>query len=179
MRVVAGTAARTKLVGGSSRSIRPTTDAMRETLFNILGAQVLDTRFLDLCAGVGAVGIEALSRGARFATFVDQNGRAVRTIAQNLQRTGFEEQGEVFCSDVRRVLPRLDRERDPYHLVFLDPPYVFPSLVAVVERLIVDRLCLAEDALIIVQHHRKSELPTIHPPRRQRQFGDSVLSFYR
>lgn len=123
MRVIAGSARRRNLVCPSGNQTRPTTDRIKETLFNILQQDIPDCRFLDLFSGSGGIGIEALSRGAREAVFVEKDREAVSCIKKNIKNTGFESKARVMAMDVMQALRRLEQLRLPFHLVFLDPPY--------------------------------------------------------
>jgi 16S rRNA (guanine966-N2)-methyltransferase len=123
MRVIAGSA-RGVVLGAVPPGTRPLSDRAREGLFSSLGPQVEDARWADLFAGTGAVGIEALSRGAASCMFVDRNPRAVRAIRDNLARAGVADRGRVVRTD---VLAAVRRERGPFDLVFLDPPYRHPA----------------------------------------------------
>lgn len=122
MRVIGGTAKGARL-GRVPAGTRPLSDRAREGLFSSLGDRVVDARCADLFAGTGAVGIESLSRGAAVCAFVDSSPGAVRTIRENLARTGLGQRAQVLRSDVRRFL---ERPGDPLDLAFLDPPYRFP-----------------------------------------------------
>lgn len=137
MRVIAGSARRRNLVCPSGNRTRPTTDRIKETLFNILQQEVPDCRFLDLFSGSGGIGIEALSRGAREAVFVERDREAVSCIKTNIKNTSFEDRSRVMAMDVMQALRRLEQTGTPFDLVFLDPPYekgleeqVFPFLLA-------------------------------------------------
>jgi 16S rRNA (guanine966-N2)-methyltransferase len=122
MRVIGGSARGTRL-GRVPAGTRPLSDRAREGLFSSLGDRVADARCADLFAGTGAVGIEALSRGAARCAFVDSSAASIRTMRENLARTRLEDRAEVHRADVRRYL---DRPGDPLDLAFLDPPYRFP-----------------------------------------------------
>ena len=113
MRVIAGIARRRNLVCPSGDGTRPTTDRIKETLFNILQSDLYDIRFLDLFSGSGGIGIEALSRGAKEAVFVENGKEAVSCIKQNLKATGFLDQ----------ALRRLETLNRPFDIIFMDPPY--------------------------------------------------------
>jgi len=123
MRVIAGSARRRNLVCPSGNRTRPTTDRIKETLFNILQQEVPGCRFLDLFSGSGGIGIEALSRGAREAVFVERDREAVSCIKTNIKNTGFEDRTRVMAMDVLQALRRLEQLGTPFDLVFLDPPY--------------------------------------------------------
>jgi pantetheine-phosphate adenylyltransferase/16S rRNA (guanine(966)-N(2))-methyltransferase RsmD len=122
LRVIAGSAGGTRLAP-VPRGVRPTPDRVRESLFNALGQFFEGGRVLDLYAGTGALGIEALSRGSRLAVFVERDRRARAVIHENLRRTGFVERAEVLGADVEAVLGRLAGRGDRFDLIFADPPY--------------------------------------------------------
>ena len=123
MRVIAGKARRIPLITPPGNDTRPTTDRIKETLFNILQDDLYDCRFLDLFAGSGGIGIEALSRGAAKATFVENDRKAVQCIKSNLEKTGLAQQADVRTTDVTVAIAALGREGDPYDIIFADPPY--------------------------------------------------------
>ena len=123
MRVIAGTARRTVLVTPEGAGTRPTTDRIKETLFNILAPTLADASFLDLFAGSGGIGIEALSRGAREAVFADRDSEAIRCIRENLERTKLSDRAQVYPQDALSVLRRLESRHAAFDFIFLDPPY--------------------------------------------------------
>lgn len=122
MRVIAGTARRLQLKTIEGLETRPTTDRIKETLFNMLQPHLYDCRFLDLFAGSGAIGIEALSRGAREAVFVEQNNRAAACIRENLEHTRLADKAQVLQTDVLSAIGRL-KGLEPFDYIFMDPPY--------------------------------------------------------
>ena len=154
-------------------AVRPTSDRLRETLFNIIAPRIDDVRFLDLCAGSGAVGIEALSRGARHATFVDRSRRSCQLIESNVQLCRIpEEQFEIYQMTAEDYL-RQSKDY-PWDIVFFDPPYQEDYLQTL-------DLLGNYGGLLIVEHHHKNTLPeTIGTLVRTRilKQGDSSLSFY-
>ncbi|MBR1866531.1 MAG: 16S rRNA (guanine(966)-N(2))-methyltransferase RsmD [Lachnospiraceae bacterium] len=122
MRVIAGKARRLQLKTPQGRNTRPTTDRIKETLFNMLQDEIVDIHFLDLFSGSGAIGIEALSRGAEWACFVEQDRTAADIIRQNLIHTGLDGQAEIYpCTALSAVRQLQDKMR--FHVVFMDPPY--------------------------------------------------------
>jgi 16S rRNA (guanine966-N2)-methyltransferase len=123
MRVIAGKARRLQLCTVPGMDVRPTTDKIKETLFNILMADIPGCRFLDLFAGSGAIGIEALSRGADHAVFVDKNKAAVSCIKANLKHTGFESASRICAMDFLSAIATLSLEKKPFDIIFIDPPY--------------------------------------------------------
>jgi 16S rRNA (guanine966-N2)-methyltransferase len=122
VRIIAGTARGTRLAP-APKGVRPTSDRVRESVFNSLGQFFDGGNVLDLYAGTGALGIEALSRGSQRAVFVERDGRALAAIRENLQRTGFTDRAEVVRGDVGRVLDRMLTEGRVFNLIFADPPY--------------------------------------------------------
>ena len=123
MRVIAGSARRLLLKTPSGTHTRPTTDRIKETLFNILQPLIPGCSFLDLFAGSGGIGIEALSRGAGSAVFVENNREALLCIRENLEHTRFTDRAKVFSCDVLAAIGRLGTEKEQFDVIFLDPPY--------------------------------------------------------
>lgn len=123
MRVIAGKARRIQLNTIKGNDTRPTTDRIKETLFNMINPILYDINFLDLFSGSGAISIEALSRGAKKATLVEKNRLAVQCIQSNLEKTHLAEQAVVLCDDVFLALKRLDSKGEVFDIIFLDPPY--------------------------------------------------------
>ena len=122
MRVIAGSARSLPLKTVEGNGTRPTTDRIKETLFNMIGPGLADCRFLDLFAGSGGIGIEALSRGAREAVFVENDKRACSCIRENLSFTKLDKRGRLLGMDVLQALVRL-KEEEPFDIIFMDPPY--------------------------------------------------------
>jgi len=174
MRVIAGTARGQPLVVPRDRGTRPITDRVKETLFAILGERVPDARVLDLYAGSGAIGIEALSRGATSATFVEQARPALAVLRTNLERTRMADRATVQPLDVGRFLAGTDD--GPWDLVFLDPPYEVRDIVAPLRAVAPH---LAPDAMVVIKHFWRTDLPAVDglDPVRQRRFGETMLSF--
>jgi len=178
MRVIAGEAKgrRLKMVPGSST--RPVGGRVKEALFGILGEWVVDALFLDLYAGTGSVGIEALSRGARAAVFVDQGRRAIATIKDNLAHTGLDDRARVVRADVFAFMKRGDLE--PFDLIYVAPPQ-YKGLWAKTLRALDGSSLLAPDGLVVAQIHPKEyqalRLETLSLTE-QRRYGSTVLCFY-
>ena len=123
MRVIAGKAKRISLAAPPGMDTRPTTDRIKETLFNMLQSSLADSLFFDLYAGSGAIGIEALSRGAKQAVFVEQNRTAIRCIKENLEHTRLAEEAVVCQAEVLEGIRRLEQDGLVFDIIFLDPPY--------------------------------------------------------
>ena len=180
LRVIAGTAKgrRLKLVPGDST--RPIMDRVKESLFNIIGRNILDAAFLDLFAGTGSLGIEALSRGCDRVVFVDRSRASVHTIKDNLQKTGFIERSEVHREDVRSALRKLVRREIRFRLVFLDPPYRENLLMPVLEKIAAAPL-LGEGGVVVAEHDFRHPPPdrvaTLRAYRRM-TFGEAAITLY-
>lgn len=156
MRVIAGKARRTQLKTVEGLSTRPTTDRIKETLFNMIQNQLYDVRFLDIFAGSGAIGIEALSRGAKSAVFVENNKSAVDCITANLKTCHFTEQGQLVKMDYIDALRELDRRGQQFDIVFMDPPYGHEYEKRVLE--VLDNLSIiSADTLIIVEANLETD----------------------
>lgn len=181
MRIISGAYRGRVLRSPSDNKTRPTSDRLRETLFNILAPQITeDTRFLDLCAGTGAIGIEALSRGAGFVTFVDKSRRACGLIEENLDLLGVpEDETEIICLSAENFVGR--RREENWDIIFFDPPYHENYGIVIYEIGEEGKNLLAEDGLLIAEHHCKNNLPDgIGTLRRWRLLkqGETCLSFY-
>jgi len=174
MRVVAGTARGRPLVAPRGTATRPISDRVKETLFAILGERVPDARVLDLYAGSGAVGIEALSRGAAHCDFVEHDRRALAAIRENLERAGVGDRGSVHGQDVMRYLAGPSGDR--FDLAIVDPPYAERAILAPLERLIGR---LAPGAMVVVKHHWRTPIPRPNglAAWRERRFGETTLTF--
>lgn len=149
MRVIAGSAKRLQLKTLDGMDTRPTTDRIKETLFNMLSPYLYDCIFLDLFAGSGGIGIEALSRGAMEAVFVEKNPKAMTYIRENLKYTRLERKALTISSDVMTALYRLEGEKQ-FDFIFMDPPYNQQLERKVLEYLAGSQL-LADEGVIIVE----------------------------
>jgi 16S rRNA (guanine966-N2)-methyltransferase len=181
VRVIAGKYRSRKLKGPGNLRLRPTSDRLRETLFNILGPSVEESLFVDLYAGTGAIGIEAISRGARETFLIEAHAAAARLARQNLESLGITA-AAVIETDAVRGLEKLIALRLVADFIFLDPPYEkTDEHLRVLEFLDASRL-MAPRGLVIVEHHKRTELPErfsrIERMRLLEQ-GDASLSFYR
>lgn len=186
MRVIAGHYRGRNLKNPPDLRTRPTSDRLRETLFNVLAPRIDETtRFLDLCAGTGAIGIEALSRGADFAVFVDKSRKSCGLIEANLDLLSIpEDQTEVVLADAEEFLRRAEKnglEENAFDIVYFDPPYSSDYRFVLDQLAVTDEKILRQDGILVVEHHHKNELPDlIWNLRRWRilKQGDSSLSFY-
>jgi 16S rRNA (guanine(966)-N(2))-methyltransferase RsmD len=180
LRIIAGKYRGRNLKSPPDGKTRPTSDRLRETLFNILSPRIgEETRFLDLCAGSGAVGIEALSRGVRHAAFVDISRKNCALIEENLDHLGVpEERTEVFQSDAEKFL---SRSAETFDIVYYDPPYAEDYQDVLRKFGDADSKLLSESGVVIAEHHAKQTLPDLVGELRRWRLlkqGDSCLSFY-
>jgi 16S rRNA (guanine(966)-N(2))-methyltransferase RsmD len=173
MRVIAGSARGVPLVAPRGTATRPITDRVKETLFAILGERVPDARVLDLYAGSGAIGIEALSRGAGHVDFVERDRSALAALRTNLERTRVADGATVHGIDVDRFL---DGAADRWDIAVLDPPYEGHAIVAPL-RALVPRMALG--ATVVIKHFWRDETPDVDglSVTRQRRFGETMLTF--
>jgi 16S rRNA (guanine966-N2)-methyltransferase len=181
MRIIAGKYRSRTLRSLKGQKLRPTSDRLRETLFNILGPTVEGATFVDLYAGTGAVGIEALSRGARRVIFVEEHAPAVTLIQRNLESLGIGAQAEILSTDVSTGIERLEARRVHAQFVFLDPPYAADEEYEAALEALGESLLVAPGGRVIVEHLRKRALPEqvgeLELARVVEQ-GDAALSFY-
>lgn len=173
MRVVAGLAGGRRLQAPAGRKVRPTSERVREALFNALGSMkvVEGAAVIDLYAGTGALGIEALSRGAVSATFVDADGRAVRSIKENLRVTGLAERGRVVQADVLRFLGETAAGDARFDIAFADPPYAFDAWAAL--------LAVVPARLVAIEARDHVDLGEGWHALRSKRYGDTVLTLAR
>ena len=181
MRVIAGALKGRRLVTPRGAATRPTADQVRIALMDTLGPSLPDARVLDLFAGAGGVGLEALSRGAGHATFVERDPRAVAALGENIRTLGVESRTLVARGDVERELGRLAGAGRRFEIVFLDPPYTTDLAPRALDALGSGAL-IAPGGLVIAQHFTK------RPPAREygvlrafrdRRFGETTLTFFR
>lgn len=180
MRIIAGKHRGRRLSGPRGHDLRPTADRLRETLFDILGSSVIEARFLDVFAGTGAVGLEALSRGAHHVVFIENDPRAERLIRQNLSRCRIEQGWSLLRMDVFRAIRCLGREGRAFDILYLDPPYRWQGYEELLDATC-DAGLVAAGSRVIVEHHRRASIPEstagLELIRTVRQ-GDRMLSLF-
>lgn len=186
MRVITGSAKGRPLKTVKGRDVRPTADRVKESLFNVLGPRVPECDFLDLFAGSGAVGIEALSRGAKSATFVEVMTPHLKVVEENLAATGLLDRAQLLRRDARAAAADLGRRGLSFDLIFVDPPYG-QGLVGEALEAIAAQGLLRADGWVVCEHHHKDAVPTNVPVAgyagglarfRELIFGETVLSLY-
>ena len=178
MRIISGDSKGRKLATPKDLSLRPTSDRVKESIFNILRGQIEGGTVLDLFAGTGNLGIEALSRGAKEVTFVEKGKQALRLIQRNLEQFGMEERSEVLPTDANRAIEILKQRGKAFDLIFMDPPY---------EQGLIERTLMKlnshpiyhKDSVLVVEHHRLERLSSAVKGWnliRQRRIGETVIS---
>jgi 16S rRNA (guanine(966)-N(2))-methyltransferase RsmD len=181
MRVIAGKYKSRRLVAPPGAATRPTSDRLRETLFNVVAPSVPDSMWLDLFAGSGAIGLEALSRGARSVSFVESSSAAARTIRKNLHTLEIEEGFEVIEREAATALRMLDAQAVTYDFCFLDPPYRKMGDYEQILGFLSQSRLLGPSSQVIAEHDKHfdpgNEFGSLRRHRTLRQ-GDAVLSFY-
>jgi 16S rRNA (guanine966-N2)-methyltransferase len=189
MRVVAGEAKGRKLKAPDTMGTRPIIDRVKTALFDILSGEVEDTRFLDLFGGVGSVGIEALSRGAAHATFIEMNYNVLKVLRENLQITGLADRAETLHGDAFKFLQQNSTssqsiQKPAYDIIYVAPPQ-YQSMAARTLELLDGSPLVADDGLVIVQIHPK-ERPVVAVVQckrlvlsDERRYGSTLLMFYR
>ena len=181
MRVIAGVHRGRRLHGPRGHAIRPTSDRVKEALFSILGERTTGARVLDLYAGTGSIGIEALSRGAAHVTFVEADRDALRLVDSNLQQCGLQQSATICACQVSQFFRRGPHWSGPYDIIFCDPPYqVTLELIALTNEW--DSRWLDDDAVVILEHGRKAEIPPTMGPLSQVKrydYGDTALTRFQ
>jgi len=179
MRIISGTSGGKKLRPLRGQSIRPTSDRVKESIFNILGEEVDGKHVLDLFAGTGNLGIESLSRGATRAVFVEKEKSAIDLIKKNLSHCGFDDRGHVITGEVERAIRHLHRKGEVFDFIFMDPPYR-RGLVQKTLGILQAQPLHHEDSILVIEHDRREPLSESMEEwalLRKRLFGDTVVSF--
>lgn len=179
MRVVAGALKGRRLATPTWEGLRPTSDKLRETLFNVLAPRIEGARVLDLFAGTGALGLEAVSRGAASVLFVERDRRAHALITDNTRRCGVADRCVIIRDEVARALERLRSQPDftPFDIVLLDPPYDYPPASALAG---VDAVVVGQGVVVLERARRTPAPDRVGGLVKQRDLtsGDSALSWY-
>jgi 16S rRNA (guanine966-N2)-methyltransferase len=178
MRIISGASKGRKLATPKDLSLRPTSDRVKESIFNILRGQIEAGAVLDLFAGTGNLGIEALSRGAKEVIFVEKGKQALRLIQKNLAQFGMEERSEVLPTDANRAIGILKQRGKTFDLIFMDPPYE-QGLIENTLMMLNSHPIFHKDSVLIVEHHRRERLSSAIKGWnliRQRQIGETVIS---
>lgn len=179
MRVIAGCARGRQLKTKKGMETRPTADRVKESVFNILTQRIAGAHFLDIFAGNGGMGIEALSRGATKCVFIEKNNQCVTIIKGNLALCGLQDRAAVLSRDAPAAVASLQRHRQTFDIIFLDPPYHSPDLAKVMRQLARDNI-LAADGIVIVEHHIRDtgwRDESVWQIIREKVYGDTAMTF--
>lgn len=158
MRVIAGSAKGRPLKSALGNNTRPTTDKVKEALFSMITPYLDGGTVLDLFAGTGGLGIEALSRGMEFAVFIDQNKNSIDIIKDNIEFCGFTDRVEIYRNDAERALRILSKRGIKFDLIFLDPPYKLENYLRIIS-FIAENEMMSEEGIIVAEHDAKYFLP--------------------
>ncbi len=181
MRIIAGSAKKRILTVPRGWTGRPTADRVKEALFSMLGDQIVDCNFLDIFAGTGNVGIEALSRGAARCVFVEQESKAVQAIKKNIILTGFHERCQIVKNSALDGINTLLVGKEQFNIIFLDPPYGCGHEVIIIDKLAGQGL-LSPGGVIVAESSKREEIPSMigeFRMFRQERYGDTMLSFFK
>jgi len=180
LRVISGSAKGKRLKAPKGLDTRPITDMIKEALFNVLGSRVPDSKLLDLFAGSGSVGIEALSRGARSVVFVDNSNEAIKVVKENLNNCNFTRVYQVIRSDVFKALGLMKRHEDKFNLIYIDPPFTNEKIFNEIMKAIDGMDILEPDGIVIIRTPRRKEMPVYNKLRKYRlnHYGESSLHYY-
>jgi len=182
MRVISGVCKGRPLKAVQGMTTRPTTDKVKESLFNIIGPFFDGGNVLDLFSGSGSLGLEALSRGMEKGVFVEKDPKALQVIKANIQACRMEEESEVLRSDALRSIKMLGGRGVRFDLIMMDPPYKIANAIPSILSEIEENKLLAEDGLIICEHGKELELPEQIGPfvkYRYEKYGITAISFFR
>jgi len=184
LRIISGSARGRRLLSPKNSLIRPTADRVKESLFNILNSLIAgydSCRALDIFAGTGNLGLEALSRGAAYAFFIDNHKESVALVIKNLRMLGFDDRGRVIEREALSALRSLDKMKAPFQLVFIDPPYR-QGLAERVMQFLATSALIDGNSLVIVEISSNELLPTAFDNLREfdrRVYGDTAIVFFR
>ena len=181
MRIISGTLKGRKLAGPGAAALRPTSDRVKESMFNIIGGEIEGKVVLDLFAGTGNLGIEALSRGAKSAVFVEKSRQALRLLEKNLSTCQVGNRSEVLFKEAIQAIGHLKGRGACFDLIFVDPPYEKGLIERTIEKLLAEKI-YSDNSLLVIEHDRREPLSRhdkLWSLILQRRIGDTVISFLR
>ena len=181
MRVISGKARGLKLDTPKNLDVRPTTDRVKESLFNIINPYIRESNILDLFAGTGSLGIECLSRGAKNCVFVDKSKESIGIVKSNIKKARVENESVVFNLDFKDAVSRLQGQKSKFDVIFMDPPYYKEMFIDALEKIDNANL-LDEDGIIVVEHDTKDILPdkvNRLEKTKDKKYGNTTLTFYK
>ncbi|AMW98323.1 16S rRNA (guanine(966)-N(2))-methyltransferase RsmD [Rummeliibacillus stabekisii] len=181
MRIISGERKGMALKAVNGMTTRPTTDKVKESLFNIIGPYFSGGTVLDLFAGSGGLGLEALSRGMEHGIFIEKDSRAFQNLKENISKCRYENCTEVYRNDALRAIKLLIKNKVQADLIFLDPPYKKQQYYNMVEDIVANQM-IYEDGTIVCEHDREVDLPAVfldfHKVREE-EYGSTIISIYR
>ena len=181
MRVISGKVRGLKLDTPKNEDVRPTTDRVKESLFNIINQYVMDSNVLDLFAGTGSLGIECLSRGALSATFVDVSKDSINIVKSNVKKSRFENESTILNLDFKSAIDRLKMQNKKFDIIFMDPPYYKNMFIDALSS-IDDANLLDDDGIIVVEHDTKDKFEDKIgrlEKHKEKKYGNTTLTFYK
>lgn len=182
VRIISGVCKGRKLCAPQGMSLRPTSDHVKETLFNMIAKEISGAVVLDVFAGTGNIGIEALSRGAERSVFIEKSPAHIRILQRNLALCGLEPESEVYCGDANKILLKFHKLGRKFDIIYLDPPYRQTNMLQDIFEKLLDYALIYDTGLIIVEHaHLFTPQGTVGGwgLYDRRYLGDTTLSFYR
>ena len=181
MRVISGKARGLKLNTPKNEDVRPTTDRVKESLFNIINPYVMDNNVLDLFAGTGSLGIECLSRGAKNCVFVDKSKDSINIVRFKIKKARVENESTTLNIDFKSAVTSLGRQGEKFTIIFMDPPYYKNMFIDALSSVDENNL-LEEDGIIVVEHDTKDSFPENVGrlyKSREKKYGNTTLTFYK
>ncbi|QEK12009.1 16S rRNA (guanine(966)-N(2))-methyltransferase RsmD [Crassaminicella thermophila] len=180
MRVIAGSSKGMRLKAPKGLDTRPTTDRVKEAIFSMINPYIMDSIILDLFAGTGSLGIEALSRGAEKAYFVDNNKNSIKIIKENVEHTGVKEKSTILFGDVQKLIKELASNRIRFDIIFMDPPYLKGLIIPSIDIIDAENV-LNKEGIIVVEHDFKDILPKCvgrFIKLKEKKYGKTLISIY-
>lgn len=181
LRVISGKARGLKLNTPKNEDVRPTTDRVKESLFNIISLYIIDSKVLDLFAGTGSLGIECLSRGAQKCVFVDVSKESIEIVKSNVKKARVENESIIINCDFKEAIKRLQVKNEKFDVIFMDPPYYKDMFVKGLEN-IENADLLSEEGIIIIEHDTKDVFPDNIgklEKDKSKKYGNTTLTFYK
>ena len=181
LRVISGKARGLKLDTPKNQDVRPTTDRVKESLFNMINSYIMDSNILDLFAGTGSLGIECLSRGAKNCVFVDKSKDSINIVRSNVKKARVENESTILNVDFKDAVKRLSTQNQKFDVIFMDPPYYENMFIECLKS--IDKFnLLDEDGIIVVEHDTKDlfedSIGRLNKSR-EKKYGNTTLTFYK
>ncbi|WP_193708358.1 16S rRNA (guanine(966)-N(2))-methyltransferase RsmD [Alkalibaculum sporogenes] len=181
MRVITGKAKGKKLYSPKDDRVRPTSDKIKQSFFNIIDSLIKDSVFIDCFSGTGAIGIEALSRGAKEVYFIDNNKESVLLIKKNLNTTDLNSMGNIIEMNVEDAISNLSKENVIADIIFMDPPYALDIIPSIIKQISKNNI-LSQDGIIVAEHDKKyipEETILDYQISNKRVYGNTTMTYYK